>query len=427
MLLLICMSLMSTPTDGAVTFTAQEQRRILQHSPVPEIPDDPTNAWDHDPRAVRLGQAIFFDAGFSGDGNVSCASCHGPMIGFTDGIPLSERPAPPHAEPFITSTRHSPSLLNVAHHRWFLWDGHADTLWAQAMLPIENPMELGGSRIEFVRRVHEEPLYRAAYERLFGALPPMDDQVRFPRGAAVDTPAWTNMNETDREAVTLAFVNCAKAIAAYETQLRSTGSPFDTFVEGLREDDPDKLAALTTEQQRGLKLFIGEAGCRQCHSGPLFTDFEFHNIGIPAGDGAPPSDPGRHQGIRKVQSSVFSANGPYSDEPNGRRARLTSSALQSAEHWGAFKTPSLRNISRTAPYMHQGQFDSLDTVLNFYNTLEDMVVQDHHQESVLVPLELDEGQLEDLASFLRSLESPLPDRSLMGVPSSPLLESPPAE
>ena len=154
MLLLICMSLMSTPTDGAVTFTAQEQRRILQHSPVPEIPDDPTNAWDHDPRAVRLGQAIFFDAGFSGDGNVSCASCHGPMIGFTDGIPLSERPAPPHAEPFITSTRHSPSLLNVAHHRWFLWDGHADTLWAQAMLPIENPMELGGSRIEFVRRVH---------------------------------------------------------------------------------------------------------------------------------------------------------------------------------------------------------------------------------------------------------------------------------
>jgi len=77
--------------------------------------------------------------------------------------------------------------------------------------------------------------------------------------------------------------------------------------------------------------------------------------------------------------------------------------------------------------MHQGQFDSLDTVLNFYNTLEDMVVQDHHQESVLVPLELDEGQLEDLASFLRSLESPLPDRALMGVPSSPVLEPTPAE
>jgi cytochrome c peroxidase len=422
MLLLLCMLLAAEPPDEPVVFTPQEQRRILQHSPVPTIPDDPTNAWDHDPRAVRLGQAFFFDAGFSGDGNVSCASCHGPMIAFTDGLPRSVRPTVPEADPFIIGERHAPSLLNAAHQRWFFWDGRADTLWAQALHPIENPKELDSSRIEFVRRVHDEPLYRTAYERVFGPLPAMDDHARFPIGAAVDTPAWTAMDESDRDAVTLAFVNCAKAIAAYETQLRSAGAPFDTFAEGLRTGDPDQLAALSPSQQRGLRLFVGDAGCRQCHSGPLFTDFEFHNIGIPPGEGAPPNDSGRHQGIRDVQRSPFSAHGPYSDEPNGRRARLTRSALQSGEHWGAFKTPSLRNVTLTPPYMHHGQFESLEDVLTYYNTLDDMVIQDHHQETVLQPLELDEDQLNDLAAFLRSLESPLPDRSLMGVPTSPLLE-----
>ena len=99
--------------------------------------------------------------------------------------------------------------------------------------------------------------------------------------------------------------------------------------------------------------------------------------------------------------------------------------MQSGEHWGAFKTPSLRNVTLTAPYMHHGQFASLEDVLAYYNTLDDMVIQDHHQETVLQPLELDDEQLNDLAAFLRSLESPLPDRSLMGVPASPLLETEP--
>ena len=427
MLLLLCILLTGDLPEEIVSFTPQEHRRILQHSPVPTIPDDPTNAWDHDPHAVRLGQAFFFDAGFSGDGNVSCASCHGPMIAFTDGIPLSVRPNVPGAEPIVASSRNAPSLLNTAHQRWFFWDGRTDSLWAQAMHPIENPKELGSSRIEFVRRVHDEPLYRTAYERLFGPLPEMDDHTRFPVGAAVDTPDWTAMEEVDRDAVTSAFVNCAKAIAAYETQLRSAEAPFDTFVEGLRTDDPEKLAALTPSQQRGLKLFIGDAGCRQCHSGPLFTDFEFHNIGLPPGEGAPAHDSGRHQGIREVQRSPFSAHGPYSDQPEGRRARLTRSAVQSGEHWGAFKTPSLRNVTRTAPYMHHGQLESLDDVLDYYNTLDDMVIQDHHQETVLTPLELNEAQLNDLAAFLESLESPLPARGLMGVPASPMLDPTPTD
>ena len=397
-----------------IPFDGTQTSRILQMGPLGAPPPDPTNAWADDEDAARFGQFVYFDPRFSQNGTVACSSCHLPDEGFSDGLTLSQG--------IDETDRHTPSVWNTAWNRWFFWDGRADSLWAQAMHPIENPKELASSRIEFVRRVHDEPLYRTAYERLFGPLPEMDDHTRFPVGAAVDTPAWATMEEADRDAVTSAFVNCAKAIAAYETQLRSVDAPFDTFVEGLRTGDPEKLAALTPSQQRGLKLFIGDAGCRQCHSGPLFTDFEFHNIGLPAGEGAPAHDSGRHQGIREVQRSPFSAHGPYSDQPEGRRARLTRSAVQSGEHWGAFKTPSLRNVTRTAPYMHHGQFKSLDDVLDYYNTLDDMVIQDHHQETVLTPLELNDDQLSDLAAFLESLESPLPARGLMGVPASPVLD-----
>jgi cytochrome c peroxidase len=424
MLSLGCLLLTLCVGESPVVFTPAEQRRILQHSPVPPAPDDPTNAWDHDPRAVRLGQSLFFDARFSSNSQVSCASCHGPMLAFTDGLPLSEG--------LSRGTRHAPSLLNVAHQRWFFWDGRADTLWSQALHPIENPSEFGTTRNAYLRQLTEAPSYQTAYEQIFGAMPDMGDQERFPIDAGTGSPAWDAMSEKDQHAVNTAIANCGKAIAAYETQLRSSGSPFDIFAEGLREQDAEKTAALSPSAQRGLKLFIGDAGCRQCHSGPLFTDFEFHNIGLPTGHGEPPRDPGRHEGIAKVQTSPFSANGPFSDQPNGRRARRTISTIRNGEHWGAFKTPSLRNLTRTAPYMHQGQLASIEDVLLYYNTLEDMLVQDHHQETVLQPLDLDASQLDDLAAFLRSLESPLPRTSLLGVPRSPLPEplpplSPPSE
>lgn len=402
--------------EPPVEFTPKEQRRILQHSPVPPAPEDSTNAWSLDPAAAHLGQSLFFDAGFSRNNQVSCATCHGPMIAWTDGQPL--------ATGLETGNRHSPSLLNVAHQRWFFWDGRADTLWSQAMHPIENPAEFDSTRIDYVRRIHDDPAYREAYESIFGPLPPMDDAVRFPPGVRSDSAEWTAIPEADRELVNRAFANCSKAIAAYETRLRSVDAPFDTFVEGLREDDSDKLTALTPSQQRGLQLFVGEAGCRQCHSGPLFSDFEFHNIGIPTGHGGAPRDPGRFAGLKIVQNSPFSAHGPFSDDPDSSRARRTASVVQGQEHWGSFKTPTLRNIDRTAPYMHQGQMKQLEDVLRFYNTLEDMQVQDHHQETVLQPLELTDAQLADLAAFLRSLTSPLPPKSLM-VPVDPRTGKPP--
>jgi len=400
---------------AAIDFTPLEKRRILQHSPIPPVPDDPTNDWDKDPRAALLGQSLFFDTGFSRNGAVSCSTCHQPQRAFTDGHPVAQGLAP--------GTRHTPGLLNVAHQRWFFWDGRADTLWSQALHPIEHPAEFGSSRVDFVRRIHSEEAYRAAYEDLFGELPPMEDMERFPAGSHGESDAWNAMDEEDRVAINRAMTNLAKAVAAYESRLRGGSAPFDLFAEGLRESDPARMAALSHSAQRGLKLFVGKAGCRQCHSGPLFSDFEFHNIGLPANqwvDGQPLRDPGRFDGIPLVQDSELSAHGPFSDDPVGDKARRTRSTKRGQEHWGAFKTPTLRNLPGTPPYMHQGHFNTLMEVLLYYNTLEDMVLQDHHQESVLKPLNLNETELEDLLAFLRSLESPLPGQSLLQAPESPL-------
>ena len=129
--------------DSPVTFTPRQERRILQHSPVPPVPDDPTNAWEHDPGAARLGQALFFDAGFSSNNQVSCATCHGPMLGFTDARALPMGLAP--------GTRNAPGLLNVAHQRWFFWDGRADTLWGQPIQTMEDPDEMNINRADIAK------------------------------------------------------------------------------------------------------------------------------------------------------------------------------------------------------------------------------------------------------------------------------------
>jgi cytochrome c peroxidase len=214
------------------------------------------------------------------------------------------------------------------------------------------------------------------------------------------------MTEDDQHAIDTAFVNIGKAIAAYEHRLVSGPSPFDLYVRAMVSNDRAGMAAYPEAARRGLLLFVGEAGCRQCHSGPMLSDLEFHNIGVPSLDGTLPDDPGRFEGIRTLQQNPFRANGHFSDEPDSIRARSTQTLLQSSEHWGAFRTPSLRNVARTPPYMHQGQFKTLGEVLAYYNTLDDMVVLDHHQEAVLVPLRLEPQALADLEAFLESLSSP---------------------
>ena len=236
--------------DDAVTFTDVEVKRLLQHSPLPLPPPDETNAKADDPQAARLGRTLFFDARLSGSGGLACASCHQPERSWTDGLPLAHGAG--------EGRRHTPSLWNVAYNRWYFWDGRADSLWSQALHPIESPLEMAGSRDAAVRVVRDDARLRGAYEAAFGPWLPGSD------------PAT----------VTRVFVNLGKALEAFERTLLSRRAPFDVFAEALRAGDRDGQGALLPAAQRGAKLFVGRANCRLCHTGPTFSDGEFHDIGL---------------------------------------------------------------------------------------------------------------------------------------------------
>ena len=306
--------------------------------------------------------------------------------------------------------RHSPSLWNAAYNRWQFWDGRADSLWSQALGPMETMHEMGSTRTRVVRAVNNDPTLRAQYEALFGPLPDTDDTERYPIDASpvemedggVAKKAWEGMSLIDRHTINIAFSNIGKSIEAYERKLISRRSPFDVFVEGVREGDAEKIGALSDDAKRGLKLFIGKANCTECHSGPNFTDGAFHDNRVPPLDGGERKDAGRFVGIDKLRASEFTASGPYSDAPETGRDL---DALTNGSHnWGAFKTPTLRNVALSPPYMHQGQFDTLRDVLDHYNTLENATPLGHHsQERILKPLGLSERELDDLEAFLRSL------------------------
>lgn len=404
----------------ASEFSEVERTRLLQHSPLPDPPADPTNRFADDGVAARLGQFLFFDARFSSDGRVSCATCHMPEQSFADGKPLGEGVS--------RGTRNTPALWNVAHHRWFQWDGKNDTLWSQALGPLERAPEIGGTRAGIAHAIHDDAELRRAYETVFGRLPELGDETRFPRAACPrpEQPnhphavAWSRMSAGDRDAVNRVFANVGKALAAYQRKLVSRRSAFDRFVEGLRENDERKLAALPAAARRGARLFVGRGQCRVCHLGSNFTSGEFHDTGVPPRDGGPPKDAGRFAGVELLERDPFNAAGDYSDERDGATAEKVRRVSRHPQSWGQFKVPTLRNVSKTAPYMHQGQFATLRDVVRFYSTRAGAVFGGHHpQETILQPLDLTDAEIDDLVAFLESLTDESIDEALRKPPSTP--------
>jgi len=404
----------------AIAFTSQQRDRLLRLSPLPPVPRDPTNRVGDDPSARHLGRYLFFDTRFSRNNAVSCATCHDPNTGFNDASPRGRGVGVP--------ARHTPSLWNVAYNRWFGWGGAADTLWSFALHAIESPDEHGSSRLEVAHAIYADHELRNAYEHVFGAMPDLSDRARFPgAGRPIENEpnhprhrAWQSMREDDRHVVNQVFANFGKALAAYQRQLISRDAPFDRFVRGLRHNNANDQRALSLSAQRGAALFAGRGQCTLCHNGPNLTDGEFHNIGVPPAHGGPPRDPGRYRGAKRVKDDPFNAAGRYSEQRMGREADYVNLLKIGSEAWGQFKTPSLRNIAQTDPYMHQGQFETLRDVLDFYSTLEPSVPIGHHQEQILQPLHLSEQETNDLLAFLRSLTgTPIP-RSLKQPPDSPM-------
>lgn len=355
--------------------TPLEREILLRHSPVPDPPPDTTNRVADDPRAAALGRALFFDPRLSKDGRVSCATCHDPARAFADGRALSQG--------LGRGRRNTPALWNLAHARWFFWDGRADSLWAQALQPFETPAEMGSTRAAVLGVVRADPGLRQAYEQVFG---PLHD------------PAAAEPREQAR-----AFANLGKAIAAFERTLVSARAPFDVFVAGLRDGDAAKLQALSPAALRGARLFVGRGNCALCHAGPLFSDGEFHDLGLPLGDDEESADPGRRAGLEALQRDEFGAAGVYSDDRDGPRARALRHLRPPDEAGAEIKTPSLRNVALTAPYMHRGQFADLDAVLAFYSTHAGRRALPSPRERLLVPLHLTAQESADLKAFLEAL------------------------
>ena len=362
------------------------------------LPPDPSNRVAGDERAVALGQQLFFDTRLSVNGKVACASCHLPSLGFQDGKPLGQGVG--------TTARRTMPIAGSAYSPWLFWDGRKDSQWAQALGPLESPVEHGGSRTQYAHLIDHQ--YRAEYEALFGTLPDLSDAKRFPASAgpvadAGAHAAWQGMAPADRETITRIYANIGKAIAAYERKIMPGPSRFDQYVDALAKGDTAGMhAALTESEVAGLRLFVGKAQCINCHNGPLLTNNDFHNTGVPAAPGLP-EDSGRAKGVQQVLADEFNCLSKYSDaapEDCGelRFAKSDDHALERQ-----YKPPSLRNVAERAPYMHAGQFATLHEVLEHYNRAA--AAPSGHTE--LKPLGLSEQELGQLEAFLRSLSGPL--------------------
>jgi cytochrome c peroxidase len=277
--------------------------------------------------AVKLGEKLFNEKILSLDSSVSCASCHKPEFAFADttafSIGINKTP----------TLRNTPSVLNMRNRPYFFWDGRAASLKEQALMPIENPNEMGLPIAEAVKRLNQSPYYKSYFNKVFG-----------------DYPNKANL---------------AAAFAAFENSLETVNSHFDDWSYGKSK--------LTESEERGRELFVGDkAKCFDCHWMEDFTDDDFKNIGL--FDGIKYNDSGRYR-ISQKSTDI-----------------------------GKFKTPGLRNVALTAPYMHNGIFKTLEEVIDFYNNPFKIIPNAKNVDSTLIqPLGLTTQEKKDLVAFLKTL------------------------
>jgi len=333
--------------------------------PIIQPDDNPTT-----PEKVELGRLLFFDPILSDDNTMSCAHCHHPDLGFSDGLPRSRgrgaHGAGTERRGGIELTRGAPTLWNALYNHRQFWDGRAADLEEQARMVITTPEEVNADPDELVRELKAIPEYRRLFDRAFGGQ----------NGSAIT------------------FGNIAKAIAAFERTLVSFNSRFDRYAAGDGN-------ALTPQEKRGLKLFLSpKTRCSECHGLPTFANRDFKVIGVPNPPDGPPDVP-------KAGAEPGRGGGPN----------------------GAFKIPTLRNIALTAPYMHNGIFKTLEEVLDFYSNgggrgrgLDVPLQDDKIRKFKLTPQEK-----ADLIAFLLALtdesaKPPIPDRVPSGLPVVPRLK-----
>lgn len=282
--------------------------------PLPLFPASP------DPPAlierIQLGRKLFFDRRLSGDGSMSCAVCHNPATGYSDGLAISR------GYPTTGNRRNTPTLINSGHNTAFFWDGRASTLEEQALVHIMSAFEMNQNLDYLEEELKEVPAYVEAFQKVFGG-------------------------EITRE-------RTATALAAFQRTLLSYNAPIDRFLSG------DK-GALTALEKKGYMIFTGKGGCVTCHCGPNLTDNGFHNLGVPENPDLA-DDPRVAATLRfTAKVSGYKAYRTLTEDPG--RYLVT----KDRKDWKAFKTPILRETAVTAPYMHNGVFASIEKVIEFFD------------------------------------------------------------
>ena len=354
------------PIAGArapIDFTPDERQRVQALGPwPPAFTRDPSNRVSGNARAIELGRRLFSDARMSPVGYIGCVTCHQPDRAFID---LRAR-----AHGLADLPRNTPTLANLRLQQWYGWGGASDSLWMASIRPMLDARELDSSP-GFVNRVFDrDPALTACYRRVFGKLP-----------------------HANRSTV----VNVGKALAAFEETLVTARTPFDEFRDALLSRDNVAVARYPVAAQRGLKVFVGAGGCIRCHAGPNLSDGRFHRL-TPAGDTAinainainESADTGRLEGARLLRTSAYNLLGHYNDDPTRRNATPTSRVTADEDLRGAFRTPSLRGVAITGPYLHDGRNERLTDAL-----------MHPHDNAALPPI--DRHQRADLEAFLRTL------------------------
>lgn len=388
----------------------QEELRMLQPMALPAAPGTAPPG-----STAELGQRLFFDPTLSGpiiaahegqraplgvvgqEKAIACADCHDPRAWFAD-----LRSSPNNVSLGVNWTqRNSIGLTNVVRYGWWGWDGRSDSLPMQVAVAYESPRTMGGSHLRMARALWLSERHRQRYAAL-GLSPPLDpDLDPASPGATRFAPALPDGGvgpppSSEEQYLRAVALNAYSAIADYLAVLDSTGSPFDRFLlEGDRE-------AMDADQRRGLKLFVGKAGCIECHHGAQFTDNRFHNLGVPQrGERVPPLDEGRFEGVKALNGSGYktAAVDPPAEEDHA-----------------AFRTKGLRNVAQTGPWMHAGQFETLDEVVWHYNNGGDRSGP-YPVSRLMHPLELTDEEVRQLVAFLHALTGePVPAALTCGDP-----------
>ena len=312
--------------DAGGALTPAERATILGFGPwPPPTVRDPANPASGKPGGIALGEALFYSARLSPTG-LRCASCHEPWRHFSDGRPV--------AQGIAQGSRNTPTLLDAARHRHYGWDGAHDQLWQQSLRPLQDAREMPATDAQVGALVRRDGPLAVRFEAVFGAAPG-DDDARITRSVG-------------------------QALAAYVETLASPRTPFDAWRDGLAASaggEPATSDLFSAAARRGLRLFVGRAGCVACHAGPMLGDDAFH------------------------ASLVHSLTADGTPDP-GRRGALTNT----------FRTPALRAAATTGPWMHDGSAARLCDA-----------VQPHAADAGSVPPALGAADRRDLVAFLRTL------------------------